>query len=107
MSNIHTEVTGQEIQSSSDIFIGEGASLNDPRNIPGFRQTTNFQPKYAAVQQEKKKGKIAKFFSNMSRLGMVYDASGESEVKSSGSGALKVYPTGRTPGVAIAMGVVK
>lgn len=73
MSNIHTEVTGQEIQSSSDMYIGEGVSLNDPRNIPGFRQTTNFQPKYAAVQQEKKKGKIAKFFSNMSRLGMVYD----------------------------------
>jgi hypothetical protein len=73
MSNIHTEVTGQEVQSSSDMFIGEGASLNDPRNIPGFRQTTNFQPKYAVAQQEKKKGKIAKFFSNMSRLGMVYD----------------------------------
>lgn len=73
MSEIHTEVKGQEIQSSSDMFIGEGHSLNDPRNIPGFRQTTNFQPKYAASQPKKEKNKIAKFFSNMSRLGMTYD----------------------------------
>jgi hypothetical protein len=73
MSEIHTEVKGQEIQSSSDMFIGEGHSLNDPRNIPGFKQTTNFQPRYAAAQPKKEKNKIAKFFSNMSRLGMTYD----------------------------------
>ena len=73
MSEIHTEVKGQETQQSSDMFIGEGYSLNDPRNIPGFRQTTNFQPKYAASQPKKEKNKIAKFFSNMSRLGMTYD----------------------------------
>lgn len=73
MSEIHTEVKGQEIQSSSDMFIGEGHSLNDPRNIPGFKQTTNFQPKYASAQPKKEKNKIAKFFSNMSRLGMTYD----------------------------------
>lgn len=73
MSEIHTEVKGQEIQSSSDIFIGEGHSLNDPRNIPGFKQTTNFQPRYASAQPKKEKNKIAKFFSNMSRLGMTYD----------------------------------
>lgn len=73
MSEIHTEVKGQETQQSSDMFIGEGYSLNDPRNIPGFKQTTNFQPKYAASQPKKEKNKIAKFFSNMSRLGMTYD----------------------------------
>lgn len=73
MSDTHTEVTSKEIQSSSSMFIGEGHDLADPRNIPGFKQTTNFRPQYAAVQQEKKKGKIAKFFSNMARLGMTYD----------------------------------
>ena len=73
MSEIHTEVKGQETQQSSDMFIGEGYNLNDPRNIPGFRQTTNFQPKYAASQPKKEKNKIAKFFSNMARLGMSYE----------------------------------
>ena len=73
MSETHTEVTSKEIQSSSSMFIGEGYELSDPKNIPGFKQTTNFRPQYAAAQQEKKKGKIAKFFSNMARLGMTYD----------------------------------
>lgn len=73
MSDIHTEVTGKDTQMSSSMLIGEGTNLSDPRNIPGFKQTTNFRPKYAAVQEEKKKGKIAKFFSNMARLGMTYD----------------------------------
>lgn len=73
MSDIHTEVTGKDTQMSSSMFIGEGTNLSDPRNIPGFKQTTNFRPKYAAAQEEKKKGKIAKFFSNMARLGMTYD----------------------------------
>ena len=73
MSQEHTEVTSKELQQSSDMLIGEGYDLNDPRNIPGFRQTTNFKPRYAAAQEEKKKGKIAKFFSNMARLGMEYE----------------------------------
>ena len=73
MSELHTEVAGQEIQSSSDMLIGEGYDLADPKNIPGFKQTTNFKPNYASQQKEKKKGTIAKFFSNMSRLGMDYD----------------------------------
>ena len=46
MSEIHTEVTGKELQSSSDRMIGEGYDLNNPNNIPGFKQTTNFKPKY-------------------------------------------------------------
>ena len=64
MSELHTEVSSKEIQQSSDMYIGEGYDLNNPNNIPGFKQTTNFKPKYAAAQDEKKKGKIAKFFSN-------------------------------------------
>lgn len=71
--NTHTEVIGKEIQSSSDMLIGEGYNLADPKNIPGFKQTTNFKPNYASQQKEKKKGTIAKFFSNMARLGMTYD----------------------------------
>ena len=70
MSQEHTEVTSKEIQESSSMYIGEGYDLNNPNNIPGFKQTTNFKPRYAAAQEEKKKGKIAKFFSNMARLGM-------------------------------------
>lgn len=73
MSDLHTEVLGKELQSSSDRIIGEGNNLNDPQNIPGFKQTTNFKPKYATPVEKKKKGTIAKFFSDMSRLGMSYD----------------------------------
>ena len=74
MSELHTEVISKELQPSSDMFIGEGASLGDPRNIPGFKQTTNFTPRYASSNdQKKKKTTIAKFFSNMSRLGMDYE----------------------------------
>ena len=69
----HTEVSISEIQESSDIMIGEGYNLGDPRHIPGFKQTTNFKPKYASETKEKKKGTIAKFFSNLARMGMTYD----------------------------------
>ena len=69
----HTEVSISEIQESSDMMIGEGYNLGDPRHIPGFKQTTNFKPKYAINQEEKKKGRIAKFFSNLARMGMTYD----------------------------------
>lgn len=69
----HTEVSISEIQESSDMMIGEGYKLGDNRTIPGFKETTNFRPRYAAAQEGKKKGKIAQFFSNLSRLGMTYD----------------------------------
>lgn len=66
-------------QESSSMLVGsnyplyEGA-LQDYGSIPGFKQTTNFKPKYAkAEKQEKKKGKIAKVFSSLSRWGMDYD----------------------------------
>jgi hypothetical protein len=70
----YTEVSINEIQNSSDMFIGEGYDLGSPHNIPGFNVTTNFKPKYAtATNEKKKKGTIAKFFSNLSRMGMSYD----------------------------------
>ena len=68
-----TEISSKEIQESSDMLIGEGYSLTQ-QNIPGFKETTNFHPRYAAqVEKKKKKNLIAKFFSNMSRLGMDYE----------------------------------
>lgn len=70
-------ISSQTIQESSDMLIGEGYNLQQntsPKTtIPGFKETTNFKPRYA--KEEKKKGKrtIAKFFSNMARFGMDYD----------------------------------
>ena len=62
----HTEINGREIQESSDMMIGEGYNLQSPSNIPGFKETTNFRPKYSQdTIKQKKKGKIARFFSNM------------------------------------------
>lgn len=71
-------VTGRMVQEYSDrlmdLPLNEGTNPANPYNIPGFKQTTNFRPKYAKDQQKKKgKSSIAKFFSNMSRLGMNYD----------------------------------
>lgn len=67
------------VQESSSMLVGEGynlheGALQDYSNIPGFKQTTNFRPKYAADQiQPKKKRFIAKVFSNLSRWGMDYE----------------------------------
>jgi hypothetical protein len=67
------------IQESSSMLIGEGynlyeGALADYSHIPGFKQTTNFKPKYANQQEtKKKKSLIAKVFSNLSRWGMDYD----------------------------------
>lgn len=72
----HTQVSSREIQNSSDMLIGEGYSLPRSSNIPGFKETTNFRPRYASNVEEKKKKKknlISRFFSNMSRLGMNYE----------------------------------
>ncbi len=69
----HTEVSINEIQQSSDMFIGEGYDLGSPKNIPGFNVTTNFKANYAHETKSKKKGTIAKFFSNLSRMGMSYE----------------------------------
>lgn len=66
-------ISGQIIQESSDVLIGEGYNLGEPiKSIPGFKETTNFKPNYAK-EEKKKKRTIAKFFSNMARFGMDYD----------------------------------
>lgn len=74
MNTERTEISSREIQNSSDMLIGEGYDLNPRRDIPGFKETTNFHPTYAKDNiKKKKKGTIAKFFSNMARLGMDYE----------------------------------
>lgn len=68
----HTEVSSRQIRESHDMLINEDQIIQSPTNIPGFKQTTNFKPEYSKPK-EKKKNFIAKFFSNMSRLGMNYE----------------------------------
>lgn len=70
--NENTSIKSRMTQEGSDMMIGEGYQLQSPNNIPGFKETTNFKPRYS-VPKEKKKGIIAKFFSNMSRFGMNYE----------------------------------
>ena len=73
------EVISQRMpQSNNDILLqglNEDAGTADPNKIPGFRQTTNFKPKYAAteINKPKKKRLINKVFSELSRWGMNYD----------------------------------
>ena len=67
-------ISSQTIQESSDMLIGEGYDLGNPmKSIPGFKETTNFKPRYAKEEKNKSKRTIAKFFSNMARFGMDYD----------------------------------
>ena len=62
-------VTSQTIQESSSILIGEGYDLGNPlTSVPGFKETTNFRPKYASEEKKKSKRTIAKFFSSNSNL---------------------------------------
>lgn len=63
-------IFSREIEESSSILIGEG---KQPENIPGLRQTLKYSPNHIPRVKDKKKGTIAKFLSNMSRLGMNYD----------------------------------
>ena len=71
--NTNASIESRVLEDSSSMMIGEGYQLQDPTSIPGFKQTTNFTPRYAAAPQKKKKGTIARFFSDMSRFGMSYD----------------------------------
>ena len=73
MEDNEQSISSRILQDSSSMMIGEGYNLPPTNNIPGFKETTNFRPKYAATQNEKKKRTISRFFSNMSRLGMSYD----------------------------------
>lgn len=73
MEDNEQSISSRILQDSSSMMIGEGYNLPPTSNIPGFKETTNFKPKYAAAPNEKKKRTISRFFSNMSRLGMSYD----------------------------------
>lgn len=57
--------------------IMEAAQISRTTNIPGFKETTRYTPKYSQAEIEKKekrsKRTINKFFSNMARLGMSLD----------------------------------
>lgn len=72
----------REITPTTSEYIGVDASMlnesavSDYGKIPGFKQTTNFTPKYSADEINKKKNKrlISKVFSNLSRWGMDYDS---------------------------------
>lgn len=69
-----TQIEIKNNGTGSSMFIGEGYDLGQPMNIPGFKETTNFHPKYSNKPNgPKKKKSISKFFSNMARLGMDYD----------------------------------
>lgn len=60
---------------SVDMGLVEEARMTT--NIPGFKETIKYSPKYSKDQvdkvEKKKKRKINKFFSNLSRFGMNYD----------------------------------
>lgn len=60
---------------SVDMGLVEEARMTT--NIPGYKETTKYSPKYSKDQvdkvEKKKKRKINKFFSNLSRFGMNYD----------------------------------
>ena len=70
-------ISFREVEASRDFGLVEPiseASGYNPNSIPGFKQTVKYTPKYSAKQiNKKKKGTIAKFFSNLSRLGMDYE----------------------------------
>lgn len=55
----------------------EASDYSSPNNIPGFKVTTRYTPKYSNAEIEKKEKRskrlINRFFSNMSRLGMSLD----------------------------------
>ena len=57
--------------------VNEAMDYSKPNNIPGFKATTKYAPKYSqaeiAKKEKKSKRTINKFFSNMSRLGMSID----------------------------------
>lgn len=67
----------QTLYESMDSEILESGQFGNATNIPGFKQTVKYTPKYSQSEIDKKEKKsknlINKFFSNMSRLGMSFD----------------------------------
>lgn len=68
---------GEAVNESEASSLGTTSPINKDlkaRDIPGFKQTVNFNTKYAIEKEEKKqKSLISKVFSNLSRLGMTYE----------------------------------
>lgn len=58
-------------------LVNESKNQFNPNNIPGFKQTVKYTPKYSKAEinkkEKKSKRKINTFFSNLSRFGMNYD----------------------------------
>ena len=66
----------QETYQSQAYSVDHGGSIVEASNnsIPGFKETTNFRPRYSNNPgKPKNKRTIAKFFSEMSRFGMHYE----------------------------------
>jgi len=67
----------QTLYEAQDSGILESGQFGNATNIPGFKQTVKYTPKYSQAEIDKKEKKskrlINKFFSNMSRLGMSLD----------------------------------
>lgn len=68
-------------QALNEMYVTEDGFVLEqdfrPQNIPGFKQTAKYSPKYTKDEVDKaakkKRRKINKFFSNLSRFGMNYD----------------------------------
>ena len=77
MDNLGIQTGFGTIFDEQDSGILEAQDYGKPNNIPGFKQTVKYTPKYSAAEIEKREKKskrtISKFFSNMSRLGMSLD----------------------------------
>lgn len=67
----------QEIYQQNTIdydMAGTRVDEMSPNSIPGFKETTNFRPRYSNnPQKNKAKRTIARFFSEMARFGMSYE----------------------------------
>lgn len=73
-TNITEVAPGRVVQEDMAPMNNIPYTPNQTSNIPGFKETTNFRPRYSKEQiAKKKKGVISRFFSDMSRLGMSYE----------------------------------
>ena len=58
--NEHTQVSINEIQNSSDMFIGEGHDSKDPRNIPDLSKLRILDQIMPKVKKRRKKVQLPK-----------------------------------------------
>lgn len=77
MKNDELGIQGRQVYEGQ-VIDGENNQMDTKKasGIPGFRATTNFNPKYAKdIVKKKNTRKISKFFSDLSRFGMNYETS--------------------------------